>query len=317
MFCEIFGPVLTAAFLLLLLGGSVDTSEYDLNLHTRSEPNTKEIELAHDTLVACINGDGDPCNDHAVMGDEVINRDTGSTFNASTNSIQLFYRTDKHDGLDQERTIQFVPSENTPSLTNSIHDLSSYFRLNYPILSNIIRTDFKDESSLEEGILKGDSQSSKVFVAIVLEEASPNWRYKIRGVTDFGLNMSNTLLTGDDLVSQKELFDATAFQVLLQRGHHFLQFGVDAYILNHELAGGSGGGGVGVTRSLYLQPFPTPWFRMSTTKDGAGANITLCFALVFLIPVMKLVNDLVEEKEKRVKGQNTPEQRMQCARQHI
>jgi len=289
-------PVLTILFLSLLLGTSVDTTEFLPSLHTRAPTTAAEAQLAQNTLHACAADDTSACNKVGVMGSTVINETSGCPFDAASNALQLLHRsTDSHMGLEQKRVLQFVPAQRIPALTIAVAAMAADFRARYPVLASSVRTDFADQSSLEASILSSGDSTPQVHAAVILQSASPNWSYTLRGVTDMGVSMSNTLLTSQELLSEKIVFDSVPFQVLLQRGSHLLQYGVDAFILEQE-------SGMQVSRSLYLQPFPTPEFRTGSLKEGTAQNLALAFALALLIPVIKLVTSLVEEKEKRMKG---------------
>jgi hypothetical protein len=306
LFCEILGPVFAILFLTMILGVEVTSSSFDASLHLHVPPDSGSEAARAAQLIAACPTDAKACDRVTVMGEQIVQARAGTPFDGKSNAEQLLYRSkDANMGLAQQKVLQFVPTVNSIALRNAVTRMVDAFRYRYPLLANYVRSDYADEESLEASIRDFEDSSGEpiVYAAVVLSSISPSWSYTLRGTTDFVVNSSNTLMTSEEMI-HVAAFGEVPFQVLLQKGTHLLQDAVDQFIIEEEWNTATGvrarPAGAFLNRLLYLQPFASPAFTTGSMKDGSVQNLSLCFILAFLIPVMRLVNDVVSEKERRV-----------------
>jgi ATP-binding cassette subfamily A (ABC1) protein 3 len=307
-FCEVFGPALILAQL-TGFQAAMRPVDFPVNLHLHhAQPN--EAALAVQALGRCstIEPSTSASFCPGVMGDQLIDRFGGNAWNATSAALQLFYRPSTNNlGLQRVQTLQFLPVTDDPGLSTIVQDLVQTIQQQSPLLAAVVRADYPDEMALDVHVSSrnyGFDGRDRVFGAVVLNAGSPRWSYSIRQNVTLRLNSSSTIDTNVPTLFEQVLFDADAHQVLLQRGAHLLQHWVDTFILEREWNTSttqSRPAGARLERSMYLQPFPTPPYSTNAFSGSLATTFGFTFMLALLWPVTRLVKDIVEEKQRRIK----------------
>eukprot|EP00004_Rigifila_ramosa_P026391 TRINITY_DN818_c0_g1_i1.p1 TRINITY_DN818_c0_g1~~TRINITY_DN818_c0_g1_i1.p1 ORF type:complete len:1668 (-),score=437.00 TRINITY_DN818_c0_g1_i1:51-5054(-) len=206
---------------------------------------------------------------------------------------------------DQDNTYLLSFAPGSPDQLGDVQDFVTYMQSTYPNFGLVFGEIFNSEDELLEYATNQEDVRKELWAGIIFRSTGPSWEYAIR------MNSTEIPWTGWFVhplqvvpTDWRQAYDdygrrgGVDFDDYLESGWASIQFAIDQYIINLEA---SRNGNPAPQVSLSFLPFPTPEYKENSFYEALGGILGLFISMAYIWPVSRLVKNIVEEKESKIK----------------